>query len=175
MVIKRQKLAEMIAEEVRRRLRELAEAEDGPLKKKGKPRKPDTSSADQEEPPSGPGSTSPGATVGSPDVSQDAPHGTNPESDPDADSDGPSVDGSQPDPEAIDRNGDEGEDASGAVNNEISGKTVQSISIDPKSKVLPGAKAVIISFNESTDALQVLVTATGKVVFFWRGQLHDVP
>lgn len=170
MVIKRKRLAEMIAEEVRLRLRQLAEA-DADDEEPKKPKKPQTSSADQESPPKGEGPGSPGATTGSPDVSIDSPDGEDPNDDPD----GPAVDGDQPDPEAIDADGDEGEDASGAVNNEISGKTVQSITIDPKSKVLPGAKAVIVSFNESSDALQILVTATGQVKFFWRGQLHDIP
>lgn len=173
MVITRKALAEMIAGEVRLRLRELAEADDESPKK---PKKPQTSSADQEDPPQGEGPGSPGATTGSPDVSRDAPDGEDPNDEPD----GPAVDGDQPDPKAdeegaIDADGDEGENASGAVNNDISGKTVQSISIDPKSKVLPGAKAVIVSFNESSDALQILVTATGSVKFFWRGQLRDLP
>lgn len=172
MVITRKALAEMIASEVRLRLRNLVEVSDGSPKK---PKKPQTSSADQEDPPRGEGPGSPGATTGSPDVTMDSPDSEGQDDDPD----GPAIDGDQPDPDAeekaIDADGDEGEDASGAVNNDISGKTVQSISIEPKSKILPGAKEVIISFNETSDALRVLVTATGQVKFFLGGQLHDLP
>lgn len=71
---------------------------------------------------------------------------------------------------------DEGDpEPSGAVNDEVSGKTVQAVTIEPKSKVLPGAKEVVLSFNESTDALRILITSTGMVKFFWKGQLHDLP
>lgn len=165
MVIKRQKLAEMIAEEVRRRLRELADDDGRP-----RPRKPATASADQEDPPRGPGPGGPDAALGSPDASR--PEGGEGSEDDPA---GPAVDGDQPDPEAIDPDGTGGEEGSGAVNDYLSGKTVQAISIEPESKVLPGAKEVIVSFNETTDALRILVTTTGQVKFFLRGQLHDIP
>lgn len=160
----------MVAEEVRRRLRELTEAGDEEDDDQPRPRKPTTTSADQEDPPRGPGHGGPDAAVGSPDVSR--PEGGEA---PDEDPSGPSVDGDQPDPEAIDPDGVGGEEGSGAVNDDLSGKTVQAISIEPESKVLPGAKEVVISFNETTDALRILVTATGQVKFFWRGQLHDIP
>lgn len=78
--------------------------------------------------------------------------------------------------DAVDADGDASERPSGAVNNEISGKTVQSITIEPKSEVLKGAaKEVVITFNETTDPLRIEVTQTGDVKFFWRGQLHDLP
>lgn len=66
-------------------------------------------------------------------------------------------------------------DQTGAVNNEISGKTVQSVTIEPRSKLLPGAKEVVITFNETTDSLKILVTSNGAVKFGWRDQLHDLP
>lgn len=165
----------MIAAEVRRRLRELVEADDeeGGEKKSKKPRKPETADADQSPSPKGPVPVGPRATTGSPDMA------------PDEDTDGPSVDGDQPDPEAdhsdedetdaVDVDGDAGAEESGAINDEVSGKTVQAVTIEPKSKVLPGAKEVVMAFNESTDTLRILVTPTGQVKFFWRGQLHDIP
>ena len=175
MVITRQRLAEMIAEEVRQRLRELAKDDGEGGKSRRKPTKPETSSADQEDQPAGAGPGGPETDIGSPDVSRSAPDGEDPNDDPA----GPAVDGSQPDPEseedALDTDGDSGDEPSGAVNDEVSGKTVQAISIEPKSRVLPGAKEVIISFNESTDTLRILVTGTGLVNFFWRGQIHDLP
>lgn len=172
MEIKRGVLAAIVVEEVRRRLAELVEADDGsededPPKKKGS-KKPSTASADMEQPRKGPTSAGPKANTGSPDVSS-------PDLDQDASPDGPAVDGDQPDPDAVDSDGDGGEDATGAVNDEVSGKTVQAVTIEPKSKVLPGAKEVVIAFNESTDTLRILCTPTGTVKFFWRGQLFDIP
>jgi hypothetical protein len=172
MNISRRRLTEIVAEEVRRRLRELVEAgeeEDQPVKKV---RKPGVSSADQEDPPDAGNPTSPDATVGSPDAAASAPEGGD---QPDADPDGPSVDGNSPDPDAVDQDGDAGEDPSGAVSDELSGKTVQAISIEPKSKILPGSKEVVVTFNETTDSLRILVTGTGEVKFFWKNQLYDLP
>jgi hypothetical protein len=171
MNISRKRLAEIVTEEVRRRLRELVESDDDDLPVK-KVRKPGVSSADQEDPPDAGNPESPNATVGSPDASMGAPEGGD---QPDADPDGPAVDGSSPDPEAVDKGGDAGEDPSGSVSDELSGKTVQALSINPKSKILPGAKEIVMTFNETTDSLVVLVTGTGEVKFFWKGQLHDIP
>lgn len=156
MFINREKLTEIIAQEIRNRLRELAEAADdskGDDAKSKRPRKPTT--ADAEDSPSPKGEGPPGPQV-------------DPETDPGLNAD-PSDD------EGIDAAGNAGEEPSGAVNNEISGKVVQAITIEPQSKVLPGAKEIVISFNDSTDALRILVTATGQAKFFWRNQLHDVP
>ena len=161
------------------RLRELVEADDeegGEDRKK--PRKPQTADAEDSPSPKGKTVAGPRATTNSPDVSS-------PDIDQDKDPSGPSVDGDEPDPEAddkaddeedaIDQDGDSGDEPSGAVNDEVSGKTVQAVTIEPKSKVLPGAKEIVVAFNESTDALRILVTPTGQVKFFWRGQLHDIP
>lgn len=164
----------MIAEEVRMRLRELVEADDEADSKK-KPSKPGTEDAsDSPSPKSKEKTATNTGTVSTPDLDQEE------------DPDGPAVDGGQPDPDAaqddeeeeadaIDPEGDGGDEPSGVVNDELSGKTVQSVTIEPKSKVLPGAKEVVLSFNESTDTLRILITATGNVKFFWRGQLHDIP
>jgi len=182
MKIARGKLAEIVAEEVRRRIRELYEAQnDDSDDEDGEggdhPRKPSTASADTEPPRKGPTRSGPKADTGSPDASS-------PEVDQDADPGGPAVDGDQPDPEAeasddeedaVDADGDAGEEPTGAVNDELSGKTVQAITVEPKSKVLPGSKEVVMTFNESTDALRILITPTGMVKFFYRGQLYDLP
>jgi len=171
MNISRKRLAEIVAEEVRRRLRELVEAgeedDEVPVKK----RKPGVASADQDEPPDAGNPESPDATVGSPDVGASSPEGGQ---EPDADPDGPAVDGNSPDPDALDKDGDAGEDPSGAVSDEVSGKTVQAISINPKSEHLPGAKEVVITFNETTDSLVILVISD-EVKFLWKNQLHDIP
>lgn len=70
---------------------------------------------------------------------------------------------------------DEEDAPSGGIADEVVGKTVQSLTIEPKSKILPGAKEVVISFNESPDALRLLLTPTGQVKFFYRGKVSDIP
>lgn len=170
MKITRSKLVEMIEQEVRAALVEAGG--------KKKSTKPTTAAADDEptdaKPPVDGGGVEPigsappvdgGLNDQEPDEDEE---GQEPPPDP-TDGEGPD------DEEALDPDGDGGEDASGAVNDELSGKTVQAITVEPKSKVLPGAKEVVLTFNESTDALRILVTSTGQVKFFWRGQLHDIP
>lgn len=141
MMITRKELAEIVAEEIKIRLRQLCEA----------PEKPKTISADQEE---------------DPDDSDDKPEQDLVDKDASADRDHE---------DAVDADGEGGEEPSGAVNSDLSGKTVQAISIEPESKILPGSKEIVVTFNESTDALRILVTATANVKFYWRGQLHDLP
>lgn len=187
MKIKRTRLAEIIREEILGLL-EFSDGSDEPKKEKKRPsRAADVTSAELD--PTAPNDQTPdGGTVKGPDASpvppsdapgkrmdpsqldepQDGPEGgpEEPEADPDAESD---------EEDAVDAAGDAGEDPSGAVNDDVSGKTVQAITIDPKSKVLPGAKEVVVAFNESTDTLRILVTPTGMVKFFWKNSLHDLP
>lgn len=155
MFIERKQLVRIIAQEVRSRIRELAEASDDEGDGKKLPKKPRTADAEDSPSPKGNVPTGPRAD-------------SNIESEPAEDDD-------TSDDEGIDSAGNAGEEPSGAVNNEVSGKTVQAVTIEPQSKILPGAKEVIISFTESTDALRVIVTATGQVKFFWRNSLHDIP
>ncbi len=136
-------------------------------KKKGV-KKPQTVSGDGSKPPDNGEHTGPTADTGSPDAST-------PDVDQDEFPDGPAVDGDSPDPEAVDKDGDEGENAGGAINDDISGKTVQGVSLEPHSRLLPGAKELTISFNETTDTLRVLCTSSGQIKLFWRGSLHDLP
>lgn len=165
----------MIVEEIHLRLGSLLEKEGR------KPRKPSVQSADDEP-------TEPTPTAGNnPQTDKRAkdakPVGHPTDLDGMDDLGGPQEpvdpeledDGTEDEVDAIDAKGDAADDPSGAVNDEISGKTVQAITIEPKSKVLPGAKEVILTFNETTDSLRVLVTGTGQVKFFYRGQLHDLP
>jgi hypothetical protein len=169
MKIARSKLIEIIESEVRAAL-----AERGAPKKS---KKPSTAAADEE-----PGDLDP---AGDPDVNGG---GIEPIAS------APPIDGGMNDAEdeedggdeearaekdaddAVDADGDGGENPSGAVNDEVSGKTVQAVTIEPESEVLKGAaKEVVITFNETTDPLRIIVTPTGEVKFFWRGQLHDIP
>lgn len=148
MKIKRSKIAEIIEQEVRRA---LFEADDE------KKKKPEVVSADTD--PNKPKDQS--STNIKPDNADQA--------------DLPDDESDEKEKDALDASGESGEEPSGAVNNEVSGKTLQAVTIEPKSKILPGSKEVVFAFNESTDALRILVTSTGQVKFFWRGQLHDMP
>lgn len=181
MKITRRKLAEMIEHEVRAHLSVVLESGDEKKADK-KSKKPTTAAADKE--PTEPNAPTDGGGVepimNAPPIDggmNDQEGGEDADGDgmPDADSVDPTDGEGEDDADAIDPEGDGGEEPSGVVNNEVSGKTVQAITIEPKSKVLPGAKEIVFSFNESTDALRVLVTSTGTVKFFWRGQLHDIP
>lgn len=168
MFIDRRQLTEIIAHEVRNRLAELSEIESNDSgRKRSRRKKPDTT--DAEDSPSPKGEPPPG------------PGGDRPD-------DGSEMDGSGPDPEAsdddaashdaddaLDPEGDAAEDPTGAVNNELSGKTIQAVTVEPQSKILPGAKEVVVTFRETSDALRVLITATGQVKFFLGGQIHDLP
>lgn len=162
MKITRSKLIEIVEQEVRAALLEKGS-------KKGK--KPDqTTAADDQAQITPPG--------GGPDPIQSAPPidgGMNDDEDQDLDSDSEEKAEKDQD-DAVDADGTGGEKPSGAVNQGITGKTVQSITINPKSDVLKGAaKEVVITFNETTDPLRIIVTPTGMVEFFWGGQLHDIP
>ena len=75
------------------------------------------------------------------------------------------------DDDPSDAEGGEGKEKK--VSEEIVGKTVQSISMEPKSKILPGAIEISVSFNEVTDALKILIPKSGAPKFFWRGSLHN--
>lgn|SRR5574337_970386 len=187
MKIARQRLAEIIREEIQG-LFEFSDGSDEPKKSKKKaPADPGVASADTEPSPRDQ-SVPDGGSVKSADASPVPPaKGSGRGPDPtelDQPKDGPAKgaeetgddpEASDDEEDALDADGDAGEEPSGAVNDEVSGKTVQAITIEPRSKVLPGAKEVVVAFNESTDALRILVTETGEVKFFWRNQLHDLP
>lgn len=62
----------------------------------------------------------------------------------------------------------------GKIADEISGKTIQSVTMEPKSKTLPGAQEIVLTFKEIPDPLKILVTKTGQVKFFFRGLHNEV-
>ena len=61
----------------------------------------------------------------------------------------------------------------GRVQQELEGKSIQSISFEPKSKVLPGAKEVVLTFANSTDPLKILISKSGDVKYFFKNALHN--
>lgn len=79
----------------------------------------------------------------------------------------------EPDPADDDIEGD-GDSEGGELNDELSGKTIQSMSMEPKSKLVAGATEIVLTFNETTDPLRIIVTKTGVVRFFYRGALHNM-
>lgn len=68
----------------------------------------------------------------------------------------------------------EGDDdrSDGKVSKEIVGKSVQSISFEPKSKLVPGAAEVVFTFDQVADPLRIVITKTGQIKYYFRG-LHD--
>jgi hypothetical protein len=177
MYIDRHQLAEIITQEVRYRLTELAEAEaeggDGSGKRK-RPKKPSTADAEVSPSPKGQPPVGPGM-----EPEDDGTEPDEPEDDAEPPDDAADASGDADD--ALDGEGDAGEDPTGAVNNEVAGKVIQAVTIEPQSKILPGAKEVVITFGDSSDALRILISKAGHddegppVKFFWRGHIHDLP
>lgn len=61
----------------------------------------------------------------------------------------------------------------GSLAAELEGKTIESISLDDDSKIMPGATEVVVTFRENPDALRLMVTKTGKLKIFYRGLHND--
>jgi len=60
------------------------------------------------------------------------------------------------------------------LGNEMVGKTIQSITMEPKSKLVAGAQELVITFSEIADPLKIIITKSGEVRFFFRGGLHNL-
>lgn len=60
------------------------------------------------------------------------------------------------------------------LGDEVVGKTVQSITMEPKSKLVAGAQELVITFSEIADPLKIIITKSGEVRFFFRGGLHNL-
>lgn len=60
----------------------------------------------------------------------------------------------------------------GKIADQITGKSVQSVTMEPKSKLLPGAQEVVITFKEIPEPLKILITKSGQVKFHFKG-LHN--
>lgn len=120
----------------------------GPVPPKAPPKKPEEPAADvpEEEP-------------------KELPVSDEPEADAELDQD---VSGKEDDVE------DAEEVTGGKISDEVTGKTIQSITMEPKSKTLPGAQELVITFREIPDPLKVLVTKTGQVKFFYKSLHNEV-
>lgn len=169
MKVKRSVLEQMIKEELRSHLHELLEAPkgagvvDADDERKGEKEKEPPAGAKAPKPP-GAGPKPPVAPGGEPEEPEELPVGDEPAADPELEKDAAEDDSEE----------DAAELTGGKVADQITGKTIQSITMEPKSKTLPGAQELVITFREIPDPLKVLVTKQGDVKFFFRGIHNEV-
>jgi hypothetical protein len=69
---------------------------------------------------------------------------------------------------------EEGGAEPGTVAAELEEKTIESVSMEEDSKIMPGSTEVVITFRDSPDALRFLITKTGKVKIFYKGLHNDL-
>lgn len=86
-------------------------------------------------------------------------------------SDGPdddkiSQDVEEPEPE------DE-KDIGGDISNDLIGKQLQSITMEPESKMMPGAREITIQVENYPHPLKILLGKSGLIKFFYKGSLHN--
>ena len=62
----------------------------------------------------------------------------------------------------------------GSVAAELENKTIESVSMEEDSKIMPGAVEFVVTFRENPDALRLLITKTGKVKIFYKGLHNDL-
>lgn len=187
MDIKRSYLIRLVAEEVRTALQEFSHGENEAKKKKGK--RPETSDASDEpskdEKPSKDAKPVDEPPSEDPVAKGDGSYDTDGEDEIDADPDelpgddemaADNADAAEDEADALDADGDAGQDAaSGAINDQIAGRTVKSIALEPDSDLIPGSREIVLSFSDSPDILRVLVDDVGNIVFSWNGDLYDYP
>lgn len=183
MKFSRAKIEQIIREELTRHLRGLVEGPDAPddtkkdkkdskasSKKKKSPSKgdPDVSDAASTSPPRRRDPGAPGAPPepktpddDDPNVPPGSPEPQ--ELDPDEPADAPPEPEEPPPPES----------AEDTVADQVTGKRIQSITVDPKSKLVPGASEIVLTFDEITDPLKILIAKNGVFKFYFRGALHN--
>ncbi|MHB8407974.1 MAG: hypothetical protein ACYDHY_07825 [Acidiferrobacterales bacterium] len=59
----------------------------------------------------------------------------------------------------------------GEIADKVAGQTVQSISLNPKSKLMPGAQEIEIQWAALPEPLKILVNKSGQI-YFYMGGLH---
>lgn len=65
------------------------------------------------------------------------------------------------------------EDPGSELAAEISGKVLTGVQDIKKSKTLPGARELVMTFKDSNQPLRVLITRSGDVKFLFKGKLHN--
>lgn len=66
-----------------------------------------------------------------------------------------------------------GEDPGSELASEISGKVLTGVQDVKKSKTLPGARELVLTFKDSNQPLRILITRSGVVKFLFKGKLHN--
>jgi hypothetical protein len=61
----------------------------------------------------------------------------------------------------------------GSVAAELENKTIESVSMEEDSKIMPGATEIVLTFRENPDALRFLITKTGRIKIFYKGLHND--
>lgn len=64
------------------------------------------------------------------------------------------------------------EDGKESFADELVGKTLDTVTMTDKSKILPGATELVMTFT-SGDPLRILVSKSGNISFFYAGALHN--
>ena len=161
MKIKRSVLEQIIKEELRNHIKGLMEAPDNKTdvvdaEKSGKQKKKDLKPKDDKQ------NTQPPKTDKKPEEKpNDLPVQDETEADKDLEKD------------VVDQDAEDAEDVTGGkISDKITGKRIQSVTMEPKSRTLPGAQEVVITFNEIPEPLKILITKTGQVKFHFKG-LHN--
>lgn len=62
----------------------------------------------------------------------------------------------------------------GTVAAELENKTIESVSMEEDSKIMPGATEFVVTFRDSPDALRLLLTKSGKFKIFYKGLHNDL-
>jgi len=167
MKIKRSVLERIIREELANHIHEMMEA--APKDKEDTEVVDASAEKKSKEKPGGKGEENPTKPQGSTGVKQpggNVPPEVQVADEPEAD-DELATDVATPDEEE-----DPAEITGGKISDEIAGKTIQSISMEPKSKLLPGAMEIAMTFREIPDPLKILITKTGQVKFHFKW-LHN--
>lgn len=60
----------------------------------------------------------------------------------------------------------------GNIAKELEGKSIQSLTMEPKSKLMPGAQEIVLTFSQIPDPLRILIGKSGQVKFYFKG-LHN--
>jgi hypothetical protein len=175
MRMKRSELVGIIKEELSAHIRSLFEApkagvvdaQDDKKSKENKDKKDKKADPKKQEKP----------TPGGPDKAQQKPK-DEPEEEPEKDVGADPADQdleAQPDDTGDDEKAKEAEtgpEDTKKVSDELVGKTIQSITANPKSKLMPGAMEIVIQFDQIPEPLKILVSKSGTVKYFFRG-LHN--
>jgi hypothetical protein len=68
----------------------------------------------------------------------------------------------------------EDEPEPGPISQDLQGKRIAGIEMSEKSEIMPGAAEIVFTFDETPDALRILVTKTGQIKYFYKGLHNDL-